>query len=91
MRLRRSFPIGDGVLFECPICGELVEALTNNHCKKRHHMSRKELVDSYGVPKYVSPAMQREVQRWIQASQVITRLDFEVAQAAVRNQMKKGS
>ncbi len=52
-------------------------------------MSRKELVYQHGMPKYVSPAMKREVQQWIRASQVITSLDYEVAQAAVRSQMRK--
>ena len=76
-------------VFQCPICGELMEALTNYHCASRHHMSRKELVYQHGMPKYVSPAMKREVQQWIRASQVITSLDYEVAQAAVRSQMRK--
>ena len=76
-------------VFQCPICGELMEALTNNHCQSRHHMSRKEIVSRYGVPKYVTPAMKREIQQWIHSSQVITRMDFEVAQGAVRNQVKR--
>ncbi len=76
-------------VFQCPICGELMEALTNFHCKSRHQMSRKDLVHSHGMPKYVSPAMRREVQQWIRSSQVINRLDFEVAQAAVRSQVKR--
>lgn len=78
-------------MFQCPICGELMEALTNLHCKSRHHMSRKELVDHYGLPKYVAPMMRRDVQQWIRKSQLITRLDFDVAQAAARNQMRRGS
>ncbi|WP_181362840.1 hypothetical protein [Sulfoacidibacillus thermotolerans] len=53
-------------------------------------MSRKELVDQHGMPRYVSPAMKREVQQWIRSSQVITRLDYEVAQAAARSQIRKG-
>ncbi len=78
-------------VFQCPLCGELMEALTNYHCKSRHQMSRKELVDSCGMPKYVSPAMKREVQQWIRSSQVISRLDYEISQAAARSQLKKGS
>lgn len=78
-------------VFQCPVCGELMEALTNFHCKSRHRMSRKELVDTHGTPKYVAPAMRRDVQQWIRASQVITRLDFDVAQAAARSQLRKGS
>lgn len=66
-----------------------MEALTNYHCMSRHHMSRKELVDQHGMPRYVSPAMKREVQQWIRSSQVITRLDYEVAQAAARSQIRK--
>lgn len=68
-----------------------MEALTNLHCKSRHQMSRKELVDHYGLPKYVAPVMRRDVQQWIRKSQLITRLDFDVAQAAARSQMRKGS
>jgi len=54
-------------------------------------MTRKELVDNYGLPKYVAPMMRRDVQQWIRKSQLITRLDFDVAQAAARNQMRRGS
>lgn len=68
-----------------------MEALTNFHCESRHCMSRKDLINGFGMPKYVAPAMKREVQQWIRAAQVITRLDFEVAQAAARSQLKKGS
>ena len=78
-------------MFQCPVCGELMEALTDYHCKSRHRMSRKELVTQHGMPKYAAPAMRREVQQWIRASQVITRVDFDVAQAAVRSQLRKGS
>ncbi len=78
-------------MFQCPICGELMEALTNYHCKSKHCMSRKELTESHGMPKYVSPAMKREVQQWIRSAQVITRLDFEVPQAAARSQLRRGS
>ncbi len=76
-------------MFQCPICGELMEALTNNHCQSRHQMSRNDLIGRFGVPKYVTPAMKREIQQWIRSSQVITRMDFEVAQGAVRNQIKR--
>jgi hypothetical protein len=76
-------------LFQCPICGELMEALTNNHCTVHHDMTKKELIHKYGSPKYVTPVMTRAVQQWIRESQVITKVDFDVAQAAVRSQLRR--
>jgi hypothetical protein len=76
-------------MFQCPACGELMEALTNIHCLSRHQRSKQELIGEYGEPKYVTPTMSREVQKWIRDSQVITRMDFEVAQAAARNQFRR--
>lgn len=76
-------------MFQCPICGELLETLTNVHCMTQHQTTRRECIEKHGSPKYVSPTMNRDVQRWIRNSQVITRMDFEMAQAAVRNQYRK--
>ncbi|MBX5437094.1 MAG: hypothetical protein IRZ33_07745 [Alicyclobacillaceae bacterium] len=76
-------------MFQCPACGELLEALTHVHCRSRHQLSKDELVARYGQPKYVAPQMSREIQRWIRESQIITRLDFEMAQASVRNQFRR--
>ncbi|HEU4965401.1 MAG TPA: hypothetical protein VFV52_16360 [Bacilli bacterium] len=77
-------------MFQCPACGELMEILTNNHCRSRHDLSKKDLIAEFGAPKYVSPTMSREVQNWIKESTIITRVDFEVAQAAARNLVKRG-
>ncbi|OFW75226.1 MAG: hypothetical protein A2201_01845 [Alicyclobacillus sp. RIFOXYA1_FULL_53_8] len=76
-------------MFECPICGELLETLTNLHCMTQHQTTRRECIEQYGAPKYMTPTMSREVQSWIRNSQVITRMDFEMAQAAVRNQYRR--
>lgn len=76
-------------MFQCPVCGELVEILTNYHCNAKHGMSKKEVVDQFGPPRYVTSAMNREVQNWIRESAVITRVDFEVAQAAIRSQIRR--
>lgn len=73
-------------MFQCPACGELLEALTNRHCWLRHQTSREELLARHGQPKYVVPKMNRDVQRWIHDAQIIKRVDFDVAQAAARNQ-----
>lgn len=63
-----------------------MEALTNVHCVTRHQMSKRELTARYGAAKYVAPRITREVQRWIRDAQIISKADFEVAQAAARNQ-----
>lgn len=76
-------------LFQCPMCGELLEALTNIHCKSRHYLTRRELIARHGAPKYIAPRVDRAVQRWIRDAQVITRTDFDMAQAAARNQLRK--
>lgn len=76
-------------VFQCPVCGELMEALTNFHCVSRHRMTRRDVVDGHGMPKYVSPAMKREIQQWIRSSQLISKIDFDVAQAAARSQVRK--
>ncbi len=78
-------------MFQCPACGELLEALTNVHCQLKHHVSKEKFIGQYGVPKYVTPTMNRDIQRWIHDSQIIRRGDFEVAQAAARNQLRKHS
>lgn len=77
-------------MFQCPICGQLMEALTNYHCQTQHRMTRKELVNAFGLPKYVSPAMRRDVQEWIRSSRVLNKLDFDIAQLAVRSQARRG-
>lgn len=74
-------------LFQCPVCGELLEALTNVHCMTRHHITKQELIARHGTPKYVAPKIDREVQRWIRDAQIISRTDFDMAQAAARNQL----
>jgi len=76
-------------LFQCPVCGELLEALTDVHCRSKHQISKQAFIAAYGVPKYLSPILNRDVQRWIRASQVITRMDFEMVQSAARNQYQK--
>ncbi|MCL6443440.1 MAG: hypothetical protein K6T83_08295 [Alicyclobacillus sp.] len=76
-------------MFQCPICGELLEALTNVHCVSRHQATKREVLAQHGAPKYVTPQMNRDVQKWIRESQIITRMDFEVAQASARNQYRK--
>lgn len=73
-------------MFQCPLCGELMEALTNIHCMNKHQLSKRELIARHGSPRYVAPRMTREVQQWIRDAQVISKADFEVAQAAARNQ-----
>lgn len=78
-------------MFQCPICGELLEALTNVHCLSKHQTSKRDLIATHGSPKYITPQMTREVQKWVKETQVITRLDFEVAQASARNQYRKRS
>lgn len=75
-------------LFQCPVCGELLEALTSIHCNSRHYLTKRELIARYGTPKYVAPRIDRAVQRWIRDAQVITRTDFDMAQAAARNQLR---
>jgi hypothetical protein len=77
-------------MFQCPACGELMEILTNFHCITMHDMTKKELIAMYGAPKYVSPTMSREVQNWIKESTVISKVDFDVAQAAARSLVKRG-
>jgi hypothetical protein len=76
-------------MFQCPVCGELLEALTNLHCVSRHQTSKTSFLSTYGTPKYVTPTMNRDVQRWIRDAQVIRAGDFEVAQGAARNQFRK--
>ncbi|MFD2171695.1 hypothetical protein [Tumebacillus lipolyticus] len=76
-------------MFQCPACGELMEILTNNHCIRHHGMTKKELIDNFGAPKYVTPTMSREVQNWIKESTIISKVDFDVAQAAARNLVKR--
>jgi hypothetical protein len=76
-------------MFQCPACGELLEALTNVHCITRHQVTKSDLIASLGSPKCVVPQMSRDVQQWVRNSQVITRADFEVAQASARNQYKR--
>lgn len=76
-------------MFQCPACGELMEILTNYHCVSHHDMSKKELITHFGAPKYVSPTMSREVQNWIKESTIISKVDFDVAQAAARNIVKR--
>jgi hypothetical protein len=78
-------------LFQCPVCGELMEALTNVHCMARHQTTKRELIARHGAPKYVAPRINSEVQRWIRDAQVITKLDFDMAQAAARTLMRRGS
>lgn len=65
-----------------------MEILTNNHCVNKHNLTKKELIDRYGTPKYVTPTMSREVQNWIRESTIITRMDFDIAQAAARSQRR---
>lgn len=76
-------------MFQCPLCGDLLEALTNNHCMSRHHLSKHEMLSLYGSPKYIIPMVNREVQKWIRDAQVIRKADFEVSQAAMRNQIRR--
>lgn len=76
-------------MFQCPACGELMEILTNYHCVSQHDLSKKDLITQFGPPKYVSPTMSREVQSWIKESTIISRVDFDVAQAAARNMVKR--
>jgi hypothetical protein len=76
-------------LFQCPVCGELMEALTNVHCVARHQTTKQELIARHGAPKYVAPRIDSEVQRWIRDAQVITKLDFELAQAAARTMLRR--
>lgn len=74
------------MLFRCPACGELLEALTTVHCTARHDLNRKELIERFGPPEFITLSVSRDVQRWISEAQVIRRLDFDMAQAAARNQ-----
>ncbi|PWK10232.1 hypothetical protein [Tumebacillus permanentifrigoris] len=76
-------------MFQCPGCGELMEILTNFHCLSHHGMTKKELINHYGAPKYVSPTMSRDVQKWIKESSIISKVDFDVAQAAARTLVKR--
>jgi hypothetical protein len=68
-----------------------MEALTNVHCMARHQTTKRELIARHGAPKYVAPRINSEVQRWIRDAQVITKLDFDMAQAAARTLMRRGS
>ncbi|WP_157721920.1 hypothetical protein [Tumebacillus avium] len=52
-------------------------------------MTKKELIDNFGAPKYVTPTMSREVQNWIKESTIISKVDFDVAQAAARNMVRR--
>ncbi|MCL6625948.1 MAG: hypothetical protein K6T63_02855 [Alicyclobacillus herbarius] len=74
-------------MYQCPVCGELLEALTNVHCLSKHQCTRDDFIARHGAPKFVAPKLSREIQRWIRESQVITRLDYEIAQASARNQL----
>ncbi|RIV28738.1 hypothetical protein D2Q93_01715 [Alicyclobacillaceae bacterium I2511] len=74
-------------MFQCPVCGELMEALTNFHCLTQHHLSKHEVIARHGAAKYVAPRMNREVQQWIRNAQIISRSDFDIAQSAARNQV----
>lgn len=65
-----------------------MEALTNVHCVSRHQITKRELIARHGSPKYVAPRINSEVQRWIRDAQVITRLDFDLAQAAARRLLR---
>lgn len=86
-----SKKVKEGIsLFQCPLCGELLEALTNVHCVSKHQLSRRELIARHGSAKYVAPRITREVQEWIRDAQIISKADFEVAQAAARNQFTRG-
>lgn len=66
-----------------------MEALTNVHCVTKHQISKREMIARYGSPKYVAPRITREVQQWIRDAQIISKADFEVAQAAARNQYRR--
>ncbi|GMA49470.1 hypothetical protein GCM10025857_08270 [Alicyclobacillus contaminans] len=68
-----------------------MEALTNVHCTVRHRMTKNEFLARHGSPKYVTPRMDSEVQRWIRDAQVIRRLDFDMAQAAARTLFRRGT
>ncbi len=78
-------------MFQCPVCGELLEALTNIHCQLKHHVSKAEFITQNGLPKYVTSSMNRDIQDWIRDSQIIRRGDFDIAQAAARNQRHQDS
>lgn len=66
-----------------------MEALTNVHCVTKHQISKCEVIARYGSAKYVAPRITREVQQWIREAQIISKADFEVAQAAARNQFRR--
>jgi hypothetical protein len=72
-------------MFQCPVCGQLLEALTNVHCMTCHQTTKQELIQRYGPPKYVTPVMSREVQRWIREVQVLKSSDFDTPQLAARH------
>jgi hypothetical protein len=72
-------------LFQCPVCGQLLEALTNVHCMTLHQATKREIIERYGPPKYVAPVINREIQRWLREVQVIKSSDFDTPQLAVRH------
>ncbi|QQE80350.1 hypothetical protein [Alicyclobacillus sp. SO9] len=76
-------------MYQCPVCGELMDALTNVHCVSKHQETRREFIAHHGAPKFVSPRLTGDIQRWIRATQIITRTDFDVAQASARNLLGK--
>lgn len=67
-------------MFQCPVCGEFMEALTNLHCLTKHHTNKKDLLAKYGSPRFVMPVLSRDVQRWLTSIQVIRKSDFELSQ-----------
>jgi len=71
-------------MYQCPVCGELLEALTNVHCLRRHHITRRELIADYGSPKFVTPKLTADIQKWLKNTQIITKTDFDMAQASAR-------
>lgn len=78
-------------MFECPLCGELVQYLTNNHCITKHNMTRKELIKKYGSPKYKGDMRSREINAWInKTTYVIHESNFGYAQASAKSVRKKG-
>jgi hypothetical protein len=41
-------------MVQCPICSQLLEILTTEHCKRVHGMSKEEVIKRYGTPVSVS-------------------------------------
>lgn len=77
-------------MLQCPKCNEVVQYLTENHCRTKHNMTRKQLIKKYGKPIYKPDMRTREINAWLQReSYIIQESQFGYAQAAVKSVQKR--